>query len=97
MQFNFVGKLLGPGGSSFQNLQSLTKTRMAILGRGSMKDKRQEDDLRSSQHPDHEHLHDGLHVEISTLAQPAEAHQRIATAITEVTDGGSHWLVILVL
>ena len=38
-QFNFVGKLLGPKGNSMKRLQEDTMTKMAVLGRGSMKDK----------------------------------------------------------
>ena len=41
LQFNFVGKLLGPRGSSLKQLQEDTMTRMAVLGRGSMKNKQQ--------------------------------------------------------
>ncbi|PNF14828.1 hypothetical protein B7P43_G06331 [Cryptotermes secundus] len=37
--FNFVGKLLGPKGNSLKRLQEDTMTKMAILGRGSMRDK----------------------------------------------------------
>ena len=39
MQFNFVGKLLGPKGNSMKRLQEETMTKMAVLGRGSMRDK----------------------------------------------------------
>jgi len=39
LQFNFVGKLLGPKGNSLKRLQEDTMTKMAILGRGSMRDK----------------------------------------------------------
>ena len=38
-QFNFVGKLLGPKGNTLKRLQEETMTKMAILGRGSMRDK----------------------------------------------------------
>ncbi|KAJ8869225.1 hypothetical protein PR048_030797 [Dryococelus australis] len=38
-QFNFVGKLLGPKGNSLKRLQEDTMTKMAILGKGSMRDK----------------------------------------------------------
>ena len=38
-QFNFVGKLLGPKGNSMKRLQEETMTKMAVLGRGSMRDK----------------------------------------------------------
>ena len=39
MQFNFVGKLLGPKGNSLKRLQEDTMTKMAVLGKGSMRDK----------------------------------------------------------
>lgn len=39
-KFNFVGKLLGPKGNSMRRLQEDTLCKMAILGRGSMKDKK---------------------------------------------------------
>lgn len=40
LQFNFVGKLLGPRGNSMRRLQEETLCKMAILGRGSMKDRK---------------------------------------------------------
>ena len=40
-QFNFVGKLLGPRGSSLKQLQASSMTKMAILGRGSMRNQEQ--------------------------------------------------------
>lgn len=39
LQFNFVGKLLGPKGNSLKRLQEDTLCKMAVLGRGSMKDR----------------------------------------------------------
>lgn len=39
-KFNFVGKLLGPRGNSMRRLQEETLCKMAILGRGSMKDRK---------------------------------------------------------
>ncbi|VVC98977.1 unnamed protein product [Leptidea sinapis] len=38
-KFNFVGKLLGPKGNSLKRLQEDTMCKMAVLGRGSMKDR----------------------------------------------------------
>jgi hypothetical protein len=38
-QFNFVGKLLGPKGNSMKRLQEETMCKMAVLGKGSMKDR----------------------------------------------------------
>lgn len=40
LQFNFVGKLLGPKGNSMKRLQEETMCKMAVLGRGSMKDRK---------------------------------------------------------
>ena len=38
--FNYVGRLLGPGGSTLKGIQSSTSTQIAILGKGSMRDKK---------------------------------------------------------
>ncbi|XP_037076800.1 KH domain-containing, RNA-binding, signal transduction-associated protein 3-like, partial [Pollicipes pollicipes] len=82
--FNFVGKLLGPKGNSLKRLQEETLTRMAILGRGSMRDKVKEEELRKSNHPRAAHLQEELHVEIVAFAPPAEAYARMAYALTQV-------------
>ncbi|KFM57102.1 KH domain-containing, RNA-binding, signal transduction-associated protein 3, partial [Stegodyphus mimosarum] len=82
--FNFVGKLLGPKGSSLQQLQEATQTKMAILGRGSMRDKQKEEELRNQGDPKYSHLHEDLHVEITAYAAPAEAYRRMASAIAEI-------------
>lgn len=83
-KFNFVGKLLGPKGNSLKRLQEETLTKMAILGRGSMRDKLKEEECRLSLEPRYKHLNDDLHVEITAYAPPAEAHARIALALTEI-------------
>lgn len=83
-KFNFVGKLLGPKGNSMKRLQEETMCKMAVLGRGSMKDRKKEEELRASLDLKYGHLNDDLHVEISALAPPAEAHARIAYALAEV-------------
>ncbi|XP_028159909.1 KH domain-containing, RNA-binding, signal transduction-associated protein 2-like isoform X2 [Ostrinia nubilalis] len=83
-QFNFVGKLLGPKGNTMKQMQEETMCKMAVLGRGSIRDRRKEEELRNSLDPKYSHLSDELHVEISALAPPAEAHARIAYALAEV-------------
>ncbi|XP_012288511.1 KH domain-containing, RNA-binding, signal transduction-associated protein 2 isoform X2 [Orussus abietinus] len=83
-KFNFVGKLLGPKGNSMKRLQEETMCKMAVLGRGSMKDRQKEEEYRQSLDPKYAHLSDDLHVEIAALAPPAEAHARIAFALAEV-------------
>ncbi|XP_060531910.1 KH domain-containing, RNA-binding, signal transduction-associated protein 2 isoform X2 [Cylas formicarius] len=83
-KFNFVGKLLGPKGNSMKRLQEETMCRMAILGKGSMKDRNREEELRKSFDPKYAHLYDDLHVEISAFGPPAESYARIAFALAEV-------------
>ncbi|XP_070498746.1 KH domain-containing, RNA-binding, signal transduction-associated protein 3-like isoform X2 [Chironomus tepperi] len=83
-KFNFVGKLLGPKGNSMRRLQEETLCKMAILGRGSMKDKKKEEELRQAADPKYAHLNDDLHVEISAIGPPSECYARIAYALAEV-------------
>ncbi|XP_058062201.1 uncharacterized protein LOC131212377 [Anopheles bellator] len=83
-KFNFVGKLLGPKGNSLKRLQEETMCKMAVLGKGSMRDRKKEEELRLSGDPRYAHLSEDLHVEISTYTAPAEAHARIAYALAEV-------------
>ena len=84
VQFNFVGKLLGPKGNSLKRLQEETLTKMAVLGKGSMRDKAREEELRLSKDPKYLHLSEDLHVEVTAFAPPAEAHARLSYALTEV-------------
>ena len=44
----------------------------------------QEEEYRHSLEPRYKHLNDELHVEITAYAAPAEAHARIALALTEI-------------
>ncbi|XP_072948144.1 uncharacterized protein [Epargyreus clarus] len=83
-KINFIGKLMGPKGNTMKHLQEETMCKMAVLGRGSMRDRQKEEELRNSLDPKYSHLTDELHVEISALAPPAEAHARIAYALAEV-------------
>ncbi|XP_053207454.1 branchpoint-bridging protein-like [Panonychus citri] len=82
--YNFIGKLLGPKGNSLKWLQEETQTKMAILGKGSMRDKKKEEELTSSGNPKYLHLKEDLHVEISTFAPPAEAYTRMGHALNQV-------------
>ena len=65
-------------------------TKMSIMGRGSMRNQTQEEELRSSGDPKHNHLCEDLHVEISSFASPAEAHARMALALS---GSGDHFIV----
>lgn len=83
-KFNFVGKLLGPKGNTFKRLQQNTGTKMSILGRGSMRDKEKEEELRTSGDAKYTHLSDDLHVLIEVEAPPGQAHARLGIAIEEI-------------
>nr|XP_033790946.1 KH domain-containing, RNA-binding, signal transduction-associated protein 3 isoform X2 [Geotrypetes seraphini] len=83
-KFNFVGKLLGPRGNSLKRLQEDTLTKMSILGKGSMRDKTKEEELRKSGEAKYFHLHDDLHVLIEVFAPPAEAYARMGHALEEI-------------
>uniref|UniRef100_A0A8C9PXR7 KH RNA binding domain containing, signal transduction associated 3 n=1 Tax=Spermophilus dauricus TaxID=99837 RepID=A0A8C9PXR7_SPEDA len=82
--FNFVGKLLGPRGNSLKRLQEETLTKMSILGKGSMRDKSKEEELRKSGEAKYFHLNDDLHVLIEVFAPPAEAYARMGHALEEI-------------
>ncbi|XP_027041531.1 KH domain-containing, RNA-binding, signal transduction-associated protein 2-like [Pocillopora damicornis] len=83
-KFNFVGKLLGPRGNTFKRLQASTGTKMSILGKGSMRDKEKEEELRSSGDAKYAHLDEDLHVLIEVEAPPGQAHARLGLAIEEI-------------
>ncbi|XP_071807111.1 KH domain-containing, RNA-binding, signal transduction-associated protein 2-like isoform X1 [Asterias amurensis] len=83
-KFNFVGKLLGPRGNSLKRMQEMTGTRMSILGKGSLRDKKKEDELREEGSEKHAHLNEDLHVLIEVYAPAADAYNRLAYGIAEV-------------
>lgn len=67
---------------TLKRIQAETQTKMSILGRGSMRDKAKEDELRNSNDPSYAHLNDDLHVLID--AQPPYAHLKLAAGVAEV-------------
>lgn len=75
---------MGPKGNSLRRLQEETLCKMTVLGRNSMRDRVKEEELRNSKDPKYAHLNSDLHVEISTVAPPAEAYARIAYAMAEL-------------
>jgi len=83
-KFNFVGKLLGPRGNTLKRLQAATRSRMSVLGKGSSKNKSEEEDLIKSEDPKHQHLKETLHVKIDVEAPSNEAHLIMTHAISEV-------------
>ncbi|CAL8299911.1 unnamed protein product [Merluccius merluccius] len=83
-KFNFVGKLLGPRGNSMKRLQEETGAKMSILGKGSMRDKGKEEELRKSGEAKYGHLSNDLHVLIEVFAPPGEAYSRMSHALDEI-------------
>uniref|UniRef100_UPI00358F9BA0 KH domain-containing, RNA-binding, signal transduction-associated protein 2 n=1 Tax=Myxine glutinosa TaxID=7769 RepID=UPI00358F9BA0 len=83
-KFNFVGKLLGPQGNSLKRLQAETGTKMSILGKGCMRDKTKEEELRRGGEGKYIHLREELHVLIEVFAPPGEAYARMGHAFKEV-------------
>ncbi|XP_068182864.1 KH domain-containing, RNA-binding, signal transduction-associated protein 2 isoform X2 [Antennarius striatus] len=83
-KFNFVGKLLGPRGNSMKRLQEETGVKMSILGKGSMRDKDKEEELRKSGEAKYAHLNNDLHVLIEVFAPPGEAYSRMSHALEEI-------------
>uniref|UniRef100_A0A8C7MHY3 KH RNA binding domain containing, signal transduction associated 2 n=2 Tax=Oncorhynchus kisutch TaxID=8019 RepID=A0A8C7MHY3_ONCKI len=83
-KFNFVGKLLGPRGNSMKRLQEETGAKMSILGKGSMRDKGKEEELRKSGEAKYAHLSNDLHVLIEAFAPPGEAYSRMSHALEEI-------------
>ncbi|XP_038152357.1 KH domain-containing, RNA-binding, signal transduction-associated protein 2 isoform X3 [Cyprinodon tularosa] len=83
-KFNFVGKLLGPRGNSMKRLQEETGVKMSILGKGSMRDKEKEEELRKSGEAKYTHLSNELHVLIEVFAPPGEAYSRMSHALEEI-------------
>lgn len=81
-KYNLVGRLLGPKGLTLKRIQAETNTKMSILGRGSMRDKQKEEELRGSSDPTYKHLTDDLHVLIEAI--PPHTTHKIAAGVAEV-------------
>jgi len=88
-RFNFVGRLLGPKGSTLKELVHSTKTKISILGKGSSKDKAKEEELSKSDDPEHAHYKEALHVLIQAKAPKIVAHRRMSFALKEL----NHFMV----
>ncbi|MFT7813258.1 KH domain-containing, RNA-binding, signal transduction-associated protein 1 isoform X2 [Arapaima gigas] len=83
-KFNFVGKILGPQGNTIKRLQEETGAKISVLGKGSMRDKSKEEQLRKGGEPKYAHLSMELHVFIEVFAPVPEAYLRMAHAMEEV-------------
>ncbi|XP_064490970.1 KH domain-containing, RNA-binding, signal transduction-associated protein 1 isoform X1 [Pseudopipra pipra] len=83
-KFNFVGKILGPQGNTIKRLQEETGAKISVLGKGSMRDKAREEELRKGGDPKYAHLNMDLHVFIEVFGPPCEAYALMAHAMEEV-------------
>ncbi|XP_071377826.1 KH domain-containing, RNA-binding, signal transduction-associated protein 1a isoform X3 [Centroberyx affinis] len=81
---NFVGKILGPQGNTIKRLQEETGAKISVLGKGSMRDKNKEEELRKGGEAKYAHLSMELHVFIEVTAPIPEAYLRMAHAMEEV-------------
>ncbi|MEE6484121.1 hypothetical protein FKM82_013764 [Ascaphus truei] len=83
-KFNFVGKILGPQGNTIKRLQEETGAKISVLGKGSMRDKAKEEELRKGGDPKYSHLNMDLHVFVEVFGPPCEAYTRMSHAMEEV-------------
>lgn len=82
LQYNLVGRLLGPKGLTLKRIQAETQTKMSILGRGSMRDKGKEEELRNGTDPAYQHLKENLHIVIEATGPHSVA--KLAAGVAEV-------------
>ncbi|XP_066147241.1 protein held out wings isoform X4 [Euwallacea fornicatus] len=80
--FNFVGRILGPRGMTAKQLEQETGCKIMVRGKGSMRDKKKEDQNRGK--PNWEHLSDELHVLLTVEDTENRAQVKLARAVEEV-------------
>ncbi|XP_076054861.1 protein held out wings isoform X2 [Oratosquilla oratoria] len=80
--FNFVGRILGPRGMTAKQLEQETGCKIMVRGKGSMRDKKKEDQNRGK--PNWEHLNDDLHVLITVEDTENRAKLKLARAVEEI-------------
>ncbi|XP_035685819.1 protein quaking-like isoform X5 [Branchiostoma floridae] len=80
--FNFVGRILGPRGMTAKQLEAETGCKIMVRGKGSMRDKKKEEQNRGK--PNWEHLNDELHVLITVEDCETRARIKLQRAVEEV-------------
>merc|ERR1712012_570590 len=80
--FNFVGRILGPRGLTAKQLEQETGCKVMVRGKGSMRDKKKEEQNRGK--PNWEHLNDELHVLITVEDTENRATLKLERAVDEV-------------
>lgn len=82
-RFNFIGKIIGPKGNSLKRMQEETECRITVGGRGSMRDKEKEEQLRQ-QGGKYSHLNEDLHVHVESFGHPIDVYRRLSFALHEL-------------
>lgn len=80
VRFNFVGKVLGPGGKTLQGMAKQFRCHFYICGAGSTRDQAKEQDLLMSGDPEFAHYAEPTHIRIETEADVVTAYKRISEA-----------------
>ncbi|XP_040206558.1 protein quaking isoform X8 [Rana temporaria] len=80
--FNFVGRILGPRGLTAKQLEAETGCKIMVRGKGSMRDKKKEEQNRGK--PNWEHLNEDLHVLITVEDSQNRAELKLRRAVEEV-------------
>ncbi|XP_071997402.1 KH domain-containing RNA-binding protein QKI isoform X8 [Engystomops pustulosus] len=80
--FNFVGRILGPRGLTAKQLEAETGCKIMVRGKGSMRDKKKEEQNRGK--PNWEHLNEDLHVLITVEDSQNRAEIKLRRAVEEV-------------
>lgn len=81
-EFNFVGRILGPRGMTAKQLEQETGCKIMVRGKGSMRDKAKEDQMKGK--PNWEHLNDELHVLITVEDTKNRADLKLKRAVEEI-------------
>ncbi|XP_057307074.1 KH domain-containing RNA-binding protein qki.S-like isoform X1 [Hydractinia symbiolongicarpus] len=81
-KFNFVGRIIGPRGLTLRQVEQETGAKLLVRGRGSMKDKKVEDEKRGQ--PNFEHLDEDLHVLLMVEDTEERARLKLQKAVEEV-------------
>ncbi|NWZ79179.1 QKI protein, partial [Poecile atricapillus] len=80
--FNFVGRILGPRGLTAKQLEAETGCKIMVRGKGSMRDKKKEEQNRGK--ANWEHLNEDLHVLITVEDAQNRAEIKLKRAVEEV-------------
>ncbi|XP_050393703.1 KH domain-containing RNA-binding protein qki.S isoform X2 [Patella vulgata] len=81
-EFNFVGRILGPRGMTAKELEQYTGCKVMVRGKGSMRDKKKEEQNRGK--ANWEHLNEELHVLITVEDTRKRAELKLQKATEEV-------------